>query len=92
MSTRARIGRPLTGASPRVRLFASVASETDAQIARWRTEAEAGAKAGQVIDRLVAHGLASAWSPKLSLGATAKLIPGRDLGTCSARAEESAEE
>jgi len=59
-----RIGRPLTGASPRVRLFASIAAETDQQIARWRAEAESGAKTGQVIDRLVAHGLASQWSPR----------------------------
>ena len=59
-----RIGRPLTGAAKRVRLFASVAAETDQQIARWRSEAEAGAKTGQVIDRLVSHGLASSWSPR----------------------------
>ncbi len=63
MISKPKLGRPLIGTAKRVRLFASVAAETDAQIARWRTEAEAGARNGQVIDRLVAHGLASSWSP-----------------------------
>jgi hypothetical protein len=60
-----RIGRPLMGASPRVRLTAYVAEQTDTQLKTWRVEAaEPACKTGQVIDRLVELGLASRWSPK----------------------------
>ena len=62
-----RTGRPLMGTAPRVRVFAHVAAATDGQLKEWRDLArsdEPGARLGQVIDRLVAHGLASRWSPR----------------------------
>ena len=60
-----KIGRPLSGATPRVRIFAHVAEATETQIRNWKIEAdEPACKTGQVIDRLVAHGLATAWSPR----------------------------
>lgn len=59
-----RAGRPLHGAAPRVRLFASVAAMTDTQLEQWRSLAET--PVGHVIDELVAHGLASRWSPTKS--------------------------
>ena len=61
-----RTGRPLMGAEPRVRVFAHVARATDDQLRAWRLEAHAedpSAKLGQVVDKLVEHGLASKWSP-----------------------------
>ena len=59
-----RRGRPLDGSAPRVRLFASVAEMTAAQIEVWRGIAECPTvKTGQIIDELVAMGLASRWEP-----------------------------
>lgn len=61
------LGRPLAGAEPRERLFASVAAPTARQLEAWTADARAfddSTRVGQVIDALVAHGLASRWSPR----------------------------
>ena len=64
-AARRRTGRPLSGASPRVRLTAHVCAQTEAQIAAWTAAVnDPRFRDGQTLDALVAHGLASRWAPR----------------------------